>query len=81
MRNKFLLWGAILVISCWAIAVFLNNYWWIPVVLSILYGIGIYNANQTKHAILRNFPVLGYFRYFFESVSTVESNFPFKSPA
>ena len=28
-----------------------------------------YNAYQTKHAILRNFPVLGYFRYFFESIS------------
>jgi glutamate synthase domain-containing protein 2 len=69
MRNKFLLWGAILVICCWAIAIFLNNYWWIPVVLTIIYAIGIYNANQTKHAILRNFPVLGYFRYFFESVS------------
>lgn len=31
--------------------------------------IGSYNAKQEKHAILRNFPVLGYFRYMFETIS------------
>ena len=31
--------------------------------------IGSYNAKQKKHAILRNFPVLGYFRYMFETIS------------
>ncbi|MFC6268210.1 FMN-binding glutamate synthase family protein [Frigoriflavimonas asaccharolytica] len=69
MRDKFLSWGAILVVVCWAIAVLLNNYWWIPVVLTLIYALGIFNATQSKHAILRNFPVIGYFRYIFEGIS------------
>jgi glutamate synthase (ferredoxin) len=37
------------------------------------FGIGVvvviaYDLTQKKHAILRNFPILGHFRYFFESV-------------
>lgn len=39
------------------------------IILLILLLIGIANSSQHKHAILRNFPVLGYFRYFFESVA------------
>ncbi|MDI6049955.1 FMN-binding glutamate synthase family protein [Flavobacterium sp. XS2P24] len=31
--------------------------------------IGFANSIQTKHAILRNFPVLGYFRYLFEMIA------------
>ena len=26
------------------------------------------NIRQKKHALLRNYPVIGYFRYFFESI-------------
>lgn len=38
-------------------------------IMAILIVVGIYNAIQKKHAILRNFPVLGYLRYLFESIS------------
>jgi len=43
--------------------------WWIlsATVLGLV-GLCIYDATQTKHAILRNFPVLGRFRYFFELI-------------
>src|SRR5690606_8217348 len=30
--------------------------------------LGIYDVTQTKHAIVRNFPVIGHLRYLFESV-------------
>lgn len=40
-----------------------------PTVLGILLVIGFINSIQHKHAILRNFPVLGYFRYFFEEIA------------
>ena len=30
--------------------------------------LAILNIRQKKHAILRNFPVIGYLRYFFESI-------------
>ncbi len=69
MRDKFLKWGIVLLIFTWVVAVLIKAHYWIPILLTIIYLIGIYNANQTKHAILRNFPVLGYFRYFFESIS------------
>ncbi len=69
MRDKFFTWGAALVIATWIVALLIRAHYWIPILLTILYIIGIYNANQSKHAILRNFPVIGYFRYFFESIS------------
>lgn len=69
MRDKFLTWGAALVIFTLVVALLIRSHYWIPTLLFVLYAVGIYNMTQTKHAILRNFPVLGYFRYFFESIS------------
>lgn len=42
------------------------SYWWslIPLATSIL---GIYDFVQNKHAILRNYPIIGHFRYIIES--------------
>lgn len=50
------------------------GYWhrivlWSYVVLIPLVIIGINNVLQEKHTIMRNFPVLGYARYFFEFIS------------
>ena len=39
-------------------------YFLVPLIL-----LGYYDAFQKKHAILRNFPVLGHLRYIFESIS------------
>src|SRR5690606_25250884 len=69
MRDMFFKWGTVLVIATWIVALLIKSYYWIPVLLTCLYLVGIYNTAQTKHAILRNFPVLGYFRYFFEGIS------------
>ncbi len=69
MRKQFLFWGIIILIIVWAVAYWLKTYYWLGTLVSVIYLIGVYNAFQTKHAILRNFPVLGYFRYFFESIS------------
>jgi hypothetical protein len=40
--------------------------------LFILFLIGVYIADvtQTKHAIRRNYPVIGHFRYYFEHIGT-----------
>jgi len=42
-------------------------YLWLLLTLPLL-GIGIAHISQKKHAILRNYPVVGWFRYFFESI-------------
>ncbi|WP_339879987.1 FMN-binding glutamate synthase family protein [uncultured Algoriphagus sp.] len=38
-------------------------------ILAILFAIGLYDINQKTHAILRNFPVIGHFRYLLEKIS------------
>lgn len=53
-----------------AVALLADNYWLLAA-LSITisaFWLAIYNARQHKHTVLRNFPLLGYFRYFFESI-------------
>lgn len=42
---------------------------WPGILLALLLLVGLQNSMQRKHTILRNFPVLGYFRYFFEFIS------------
>ncbi|TCM66993.1 glutamate synthase domain-containing protein 2 [Acinetobacter calcoaceticus] len=43
---------------------FLNTAWVISILLSVL---GLYDIVQKRHAILRNYPIMGHFRFFFES--------------
>jgi glutamate synthase (ferredoxin) len=41
---------------------------WIVGILAVLVLVTIYDLVQTRHAILRNFPVIGHFRYILEAV-------------
>ncbi|MEL6545607.1 MAG: FMN-binding glutamate synthase family protein, partial [Myxococcota bacterium] len=34
----------------------------------LLVGVAVYDVTQTRHAILRNFPVVGHLRYWLESI-------------
>ncbi|TWU45995.1 Glutamate synthase [NADPH] large chain [Novipirellula aureliae] len=44
-------------------------YWWVIfVVCGLLLGIFAYDLFQRKHAILRNFPIIGHFRYLLEMI-------------
>jgi len=43
----------------------LNTLWLVTSLLSLL---GLYDLLQKKHAILRNYPILGHFRFIFEDV-------------
>ena len=38
------------------------------VVLGAIGGVVVYDLFQRKHAILRNFPIIGHFRYLLEAV-------------
>ncbi|EAP85641.1 FMN-binding glutamate synthase family protein [Sulfitobacter sp. EE-36] len=45
--------------------------WWMAfplVIFGILALMGVYDLIQTKHSILRNYPVLGHMRFFFEGI-------------
>lgn len=50
-------------------ATLIDIYWlWALAATLPLSLLATYNANQKKHTILRNFPLLGYFRYLLESI-------------
>ncbi|MDO4257607.1 MAG: FMN-binding glutamate synthase family protein [Kocuria sp.] len=43
--------------------------WWIPAVVCLaLLLVGVRDATQRRHSILRNFPVLGHMRFFLEKI-------------
>ncbi len=44
-----------------------NLYGWLLLTVPLLV-VAIYDVTQRKHAILRNFPLIGHLRYFFESI-------------
>lgn len=44
-----------------------SNLYWLLLVSVPLLLLAIYNTRQKKHAILRNYPIIGYLRYFLES--------------
>lgn len=50
------------------IALFWPPVLWSLLVLLPLIGLGLYDVLQTRHTILRNFPILGHFRYLFEAI-------------
>ncbi len=69
MRKQLLTFALILLLISLAFNYFLHVAYFVSAIIIILILIGFYNVNQQKHAILRNYPVLGYFRYAFETIS------------
>jgi glutamate synthase domain-containing protein 2 len=69
MRQKLLFIALLILFISVGFNIFLQTGYLITLTILILIILGIFNSLQTKHAILRNFPVLGYFRYAFETIS------------
>lgn len=69
MRKKFFIYGFLLFLIVATIYYYTNRGYLLLFILPLLLVIGFYNTIQKKHAILRNFPVLGYFRYLFEMIA------------
>ncbi len=53
----FLVWGY-----------FVPDVLWVFIILGPLFALSIYDSIQSKHTILRNFPLIGHFRYIFEGI-------------
>lgn len=53
-------------------------YWWLLISLPLLL-IAIMNVTQRRHAILRNYPLLGYLRYLLESIRPEMRQYFFES--
>ena len=48
----------------------LHSAWWLiaAVPLTALFVLGVFGFFQTRHPLLRNYPVLGHFRFLFEAI-------------
>lgn len=69
MRREFLIFAAASVAFVVGFAVLVSPVaWWAFVGLGPILLIGFRDYFQTRHSIRRNFPVLGNFRYIFESI-------------
>ncbi|HMY21680.1 MAG TPA: FMN-binding glutamate synthase family protein, partial [Polyangium sp.] len=42
--------------------------WYLLVAVAVLIAVVVYDVTQTRHAILRNFPIIGHFRYWLETI-------------
>lgn len=69
MRQKFFLIGISALLITAIIYFFFQKGLLLMLLLILLLVVGFANTMQHKHAILRNFPVLGYFRYLFEMIA------------
>lgn len=69
MRYLFYKSAAAAVLLIILVGYYWNTFFWSLIVIAPLIFVGTMNRVQKSHTILRNFPVLGYFRYFFESIS------------
>jgi hypothetical protein len=69
MRKQFFIFGSIVVVLSAGIAWYYKYSVFFPLTVLTLFLIGVANTLQTKHTILRNFPLLGYFRYMFEAIA------------
>jgi glutamate synthase domain-containing protein 2 len=56
-----------------------ENWYWAVIVTLPLLLLAILNIRQKKHAILRNFPIIGYLRYFSESIRPEVRQYFFES--
>lgn len=58
----------VITLACVAWTWLWSGAWFLVGLMVVLWGIGLYDITQRRHAILRNFPLLGHFRYLFELI-------------
>lgn len=68
VRNQFVLLSILVPLANLVLIAFWPNALWLFVVILPLIGLGSYDMLQRKHTILRLYPVIGHFRYLFESI-------------
>lgn len=66
MRRKWYIGFSIILLAIFLFFVMLNDAVWFFAILIPLIAVWIYDILQTKHTILRNFPVLGHSRFILE---------------
>lgn len=67
MRSQFLLFFFLLFLLIIGLGYWVSSAWlWSLILITPLFFLGLYEMLQTRHAIMRNFPLLGRMRYIME---------------
>jgi glutamate synthase domain-containing protein 2 len=68
VRYSFMAFCAFgVLLSLFSLVIF-NVGWLALLVCAVLTGVGVHDVRQTRHAILRNYPVIGHLRFLFEFI-------------
>lgn len=69
MRNQFYIISTASLLISFALAFFLSSNWYVLFgIILILTILGYYDISQTRHTVMRNYPVLGRLRYVLEDL-------------
>jgi glutamate synthase domain-containing protein 2 len=68
-RRYLAMWAAVLLLAATLATAALHHLSWLcAIVPALLVALGLYDMSQSRHAILRNYPIWGHLRFFFEFV-------------
>lgn len=69
LERYYTLAGVILLALVSLLLAFFNYWFWIAAaIFAALAVLGVYDVTQTRHSILRNYPILGHMRFLFEGI-------------
>ncbi len=68
VRYSFMALCALGVLLSWLSLVLFDVGWLALLICAALVGVGVHDLRQTRHAILRNYPVIGHLRFLFEFI-------------
>jgi glutamate synthase domain-containing protein 2 len=68
VRTQFIILSIIVPLATLFLTKFWHNAYWLFIIILPLIFLGLYDLIQRKHTILRIYPVIGRFRYLFESI-------------
>lgn len=68
LRYLTLALAAFVFVLSLGLALLVHTGWWLVLVSGFLTFVGISDITQTKRSILRNYPILGHLRFFFEMI-------------
>lgn len=68
MGKEFFLGSAAAILFVFTLGFFYPPFYWLYVIVGPLVLLGVRDYMQTRHSVLRNFPVIGHFRYLLELV-------------
>jgi len=68
VRKVFIVLSISVTLAIIVLAKFWPNAYWLLIIVLPFIGVGLYDMAQRKHTILRLYPLIGHFRFLFESI-------------